>query len=446
MVRVAGGGKAGGRVIAYRSRAQVEEFRGSRPGLTKEQLAEQFRAIHDAGGRGLLSKCVQYRTSKQYASHWRRWESFMHKYQVDPTEAMLYLEGLDLRMQVSVLIAYVYYCSCTLGLQASTICGGLWGVAHHFRLNLLPTAAFESNTLKAVKGALALEDRKKEESTVRHRKLPFTQNMLMSMVDHLGYKGGMLNHMLATAGVLAFFCLLRSSEYVPDYKGAEENCCHALLAEDVQFELSPPDGSAYFVDASEVCDQMWKDVSLVRFTLRSAKNDKMRMGSVFWFRNLTSLGASLQINVVKVAFDWAVRARLNPDNFFMSYRVGMQHCFVALRYEQISSAIKDTAVRFGFSPGDFGTHSPRVGGACTLRAGGASDSMVKLLARWKSVEMLLVYSQSGMEEFDRMQLILQHGADFSDRDVKLLNAEVRKNKLSHPHKKAVYHGRSVRFV
>ncbi len=234
--------------------------------------------------------------------------------------------------------------------------------------------------------------------------------------------------MTAVGAQIAFYALLRSSEYVPDYVGSGLNCCHALLARDVWFEVEH-EGQLSMFDASEVSPQMWPFVKLVRFTLRSAKNDKMRMGSVFWYKNIPD-NTTLGINIVKVAFDWALKARLGPEDFFLSRRSGNSGSMIALKYRQVSEAVKKCAARFGFSADNYGTHSLRVGGACTLRAGGASDSMLKLLGRWQCLKSALGYTESGMREFDSCYQMLCNPANFTERDVRLLHDKVRGNRNS----------------
>ncbi len=59
--------------------------------------------------------------------------------------------------------------------------------------------------------------------------------------------------MCATASQLAFFCLLRVSEYAPNVKDHEHDDCHALLARDVLFEVAVPPGQRpVILDATQV--------------------------------------------------------------------------------------------------------------------------------------------------------------------------------------------------
>jgi hypothetical protein len=151
------------------------------------------------------------------------------------------------------------------------------------------------------------------------------------------------------------------------------------------------------------------------------KNDQLRIGSSFWFRNLPA--ASTQINIVKVAFDWATRANLRPGDYFMSYRdQSTRGTSKWLLYDTVHKSIKACAIRCGFSATDFGTHSPRVGGACTLRAGDAPQTMVNLIGRWKTETACWGYQETSMNEFDRMQRIIQDASLFTAADLHLIFA------------------------
>jgi hypothetical protein len=51
--------------------------------------------------------------------------------------------------------------------------------------------------------------------------------------------------------LLAFTCLLRTSEYVPNQRSVQHNSCHALLAADVLFEVIR-DGQRVMVESTQV--------------------------------------------------------------------------------------------------------------------------------------------------------------------------------------------------
>jgi hypothetical protein len=413
------------------------------PAANDAVVAYRLRSM--AGSRHMLANAVQYRTGKRYMTDLRNWLWFIEQWIGVRSLEACFLQDLSQYWQTETVVNFVHQMFHTRGLRASTVCGSLSGVSHHFRLNSLPTDIFKSSTVKAAKMSITLEERAREEVFLNTRKYPFTMNMLMELVAVHRAKRTAHDDMIATAAQLAFFCLFRSSEYVPNYVGAEHNCCHAVLGQDVEFEVFF-EGKRAFFNASQVTADMWPFVTLLKITLRSAKNDKMRTGNVFWFRNVAT--EESEINIVWVAFSWALKAKVGPLDFFLSRRVGNTNMMVALRYSDMNEAVKQCAVRFGFIRDNFGTHSLRVGGACLLRAGGGSDSMVKLLGRWRNLQTALGYSESGMREFDECYKIMRNSTFFTERDVRLIHGKVVGNRNSGRPAERIrfsHNGRSVHF-
>jgi hypothetical protein len=164
---------------------------------------------------------------------------------------------------------------------------------------------------------------------------------------------------------------------------------------------------------------MWPRVLLVKLSLRHMKNDKLRVGSSFWYKN--HRGRHHTVNIVQIVFDWAVRARLGPDDFFFShYQKPGQVEVRNLTVYMVETTIRKCAVFYELDPMLFGTHSPRIGGATTLRAGDASQSTVKHAARWRSDAAALTYQEASSEEFDRIQDILQNVSLYTTDDLKIL--------------------------
>jgi len=387
-----------------------------------------FRAACAAGVEKLLFSSVQIKTVVKYKGDWSRWTSFERLY--DDGNPDLFMVGLSERERVIRVCSFIHYCFVDLKLRASTINGCLSGVAHNFRVNLLSPEIFSHPSVGAAcKSATALLERIRDEPLLTARKLPFTVSMLRDLVLHETANGSMLGQMIASAAQLGLFCLFRSSEYVGNHRGGPGNQCHAILAKDVLFEVTHDNGESVWFNASEVTVGMWPWVTLIKFTLRSAKNDRLRMGSVFFFRNLASYSPG-EFNIVRVCFDWACTAGLAPSSFFFSYRMRHSNAMCLLTYDQMAAAIKRCVVRHGFRPEDYSTHSLRIGGACTLRAGGASDSMIELLGRWKDVRTALGYTESGMREFDLFQRVLSDESLFTVKDVQLLHTKGRQQEAS----------------
>jgi hypothetical protein len=372
----------------------------------------------------MVRNSVTYTSNQKYDCDWRRWRTFLTKCWEQCSEDDLYLQALNNKQKVELLIAYGHYCLSEHRpgnpLAASTIAGSFSGIRHSFKANVLETDFFDHGSLRAFKTSTVLAERKNEDhNRVRRRKFPMT----LGMVDKIRRRArheGIGAVMCATAIEMAFFCLLRVSEYVPKVTKKKNESCHAMLAKDVLFEVALSDGSMRMLESTQVTAEMWPRVKLVKFTLRSMKNDQLRIGSTFWFRNLPDEEG---INIVREVFEWAVLAKSHRDDFFMSYRRSkgrhMASTVTCLKYTTVSTTIKDCAQRCHLDRRDFGTHSPRIGGACTLRAGDAPETMVQLLGKWRGDTSSWVYQESSMKEFDRMQRIIRNPNLFTLTDIQL---------------------------
>jgi hypothetical protein len=340
------------------------------------------------------------------------------------------MQHLQLREQVETILAYVHQCVTTRVpvLRASTVVGRLTGIKSLFRENLLEATAFDHPSVRGVKVAINLEERKRDPYNQHsNQKLPMT----LGMVLFVGEKARLTNDpnkiMAATAILLAFMCLLRVSEYVAGARDEEDECCHALVTEDVWFEVARLSGiGSEMVCACDVNADMWSRVVLVKFTLRDAKNDQYRVGSTFWYRNRPGL-ANCSVNIVQSIFEWAIYARLRPADFFFSHNRYAAN--VRLNKGMVERPIWDCARLFGLDSKRYGTHSPRVGGATTLRAGDAPPGTVQDAGRWRSARSCLTYQDSSLQEFDRMLTILQDASVYTTHDLMLLESHYRQTEV-----------------
>jgi hypothetical protein len=340
-------------------------------------------------------------------------------------ESEMYLIDAPIRLQVTTVASFMHFAWKVLGLKASTIISSLSGIRHQFRTNLLSLDVFEHASVRACKTALTLEERSAEGAVAVNRRHPVTVDMLHWIVQRCLMSGHTLDAMVGAGILLAFFCLLRTSEYVPNRRSVMENACHALKASDVWFELIDKDGNRVMVESYLVIAEMWDNVSLVKFVLRSAKNDKLRVGSTFWFKNEPSENG---VNVVEIIFTWVCRANLAPTDFLFSCRANPAAPSVWLTYDRVAKAIKSCACAFGLNPAHYGTYSARVGGACTLRAGGASDSLIQMMGRWKSMSSCLIYQETSRREYSEAQRILSDPTVFTAEDSRLIHDRVNTKK------------------
>jgi hypothetical protein len=210
--------------------------------------------------------------------------------------------------------------------------------------------------------------------------------------------------------------MLRPSEYIHIPERVLKNCDHCLKAGDVLFEIiSNENSEQIFIDATQISNYSFNQVVLVKLILRSRKNDVMRAGKIFCF---PSKCRENSINIAKLAFDWSQAARLNPNSVFMSYRsLKNDNTFYYLKYDHLTSILKKCAVHHKLSEKNFSLYSLRIGGATHLRAGNAGDSMIKFLGGWKSLDCSLMYQESSLNEFSRIQDMFSDDTLFTIEDV-----------------------------
>jgi hypothetical protein len=242
--------------------------------------------------------------------------------------------------------------------------------------------------------------------------------MMVWMMNKSLFSGHTIDAMVGAGISVGFFCLLRTSEYVPNRRSVQEDVCHALRASDVWFEITNKDGVRTLVESFLIVPAMWSEVTLVKFVLRSAKNDSLRVGSTFWFKNEPDAAG---VNVVEIIFTWVCRAHLSPTDFLFSCRANATAPSVWLTYTRVAQMVKDCALAFHLNPKNYGTYSVRVGGACTLRAGGASDSLIQMMGRWKSLSSCLIYQETSRREYSEAQRILSDPSVFTSEDARLIH-------------------------
>jgi len=302
-------------------------------------------------------------------------------------------------------------------LTPDNICFHLSAVRHHFRSNCQDLAPFENPTLRACKTALKLRHLAKAElSNPRpsKKRLPLSADMLIHMAGTHDIRS-LQGAMIITAAYMGFCMLLRGSEYLYEEAAVREKRSHAFLAKDVEFLLD--DGTLHL--STNAANFRWEQVTLVKLTLRHAKNDKFRIGKTTWFRaGQHKIGPH---DLVELLFNWASRANLRADAMFLSYKQtgSSSSPYVPLRMHQMREAVKKCAAQFRLPTDLYGCHSLRVGGTCALRAGGASDSMIQLLGRWQTMPSSLGYQDNSTEEFDRMLGIMSDTSRFTVDDIRI---------------------------
>ena len=214
--------------------------------------------------------------------------------------------------------------------------------------------------------------------------------------------------MCAVAIQLSYFGLYRSSEIIHDSEAELHHEAHALRTSDVVFILINRTEIPYSQAASI---SAFEQIKAARVILRSAKNDQVRRGKKTYF-SAEDFGEGT-INIVRVLFDWALRSKTQHGGILMSYwneDLGVTSC---LSYDNLSNTVKKVVHDLGFDKSKFAAHSPRIGGASTLRACKAPDPLIQLMGHWDSAETPHVYEEDNVREFVECQRLLALSEHYS---------------------------------
>ena len=302
-------------------------------------------------------------------------------------------------------------------LSPSTVGNYLCGVRHVLKGSLEDISFLESVAVKAAKAAAIIQYRLTNPAN-ETRTLPFTVDMILLACDTLLDRALPADHICMVALKVAFVFLFRRSEYIFEVATAQKRA-HYITAEDVCFCVG-----AHYVQAHAVSADMEQLLVGVVVTLRSAKNDAECDGSRIAYSRKPGaiVDASTAFDVILDMFQWAVRACLQKEDPFFSFR-GLGWPAFRLGYSALSAIIKKTAMHLQLPVTLFKLHSLRIGGASALAAYGVPDSLIQKLGRWKSLAFLQ-YIHLSKGSFDRALVILSDTSGFTLSEVRIMNTAV----------------------
>jgi len=384
----------------------VTSFRTSRqPLLDVTQI--YFSLTHS-----LLAASVAQSTAAGYSNAWQRWIDFAKSLQVSPFPSTHVLcscilgsvPGLHIITLALLFCTHYFYVS---KVKATTIWGYLAGIAHNLKCAGEDATFLVSPQLIMIRAGMRRLQRQTQ--TCAKGRLPFTLEMIQAFQQAVSMTPTSLaNSGLSAAMLLAFSCLLRSSEYIPKLRGK-----HWLRACDVQFVLD---------DGTTVCGHTLTKVLLSRVCevvihIRSSKTDQSGEGFTFVF----SVNVPSSRNLCLALMQWAVQAKLRDRDPFLSARDALGKQVWCISSNNLTKALRSTVMNvFGFSEIQakrFTPHSLRFGGASTLAAADIPKYQVQLAGRWKS-EAFLTYVKASFEIFSKTQEALANPSLLRVRDIK----------------------------
>lgn len=331
---------------------------------------------------------------KTYESGWKSWSTFCELMGID---AYLQRPAPDFEpsnrfftYEVAVTHAYMLWAFNDRKLAASTIETYLSGLAFHLKCANINSDFLNSFPVARAKCAFNIQCRQRVAVSERGS-LPISMEMVVRYFTL--YNQEIAKRQAIYGALLIAFCLLlRISEYI---KVAYSD--HHLRAKSVSYRVGDRD-----ILSTEITEDDRELLTGVTIIIQSGKSDQDGAGHVYYFP-VTSEVPTCQC-LCTILFNWSIRAQSLLEDPFFSYR--RPNCYWVLTSADISEAVKDLAICFGFTKlHRFSSHSLRYGGASTLAAAGLPDAWIQTFGRWKSLAFLQ-YIKLSNKIFTRVQSTL----------------------------------------
>ena len=394
------------------------------------------------------ANCVSDGTRKTYCVGFKAFMTFCDLYDIDHNLKIVnhkleVPEGVD--YQIAILLSFMSYGALEKQWAPDTIRVYMNGIRDQFRSQLFNLAIFNNRMIADTFAGLRNEYRCFHDEAAEKRRLPFTIQMLMFMMQHVVGRSSVQDRALIICFCLGLALLCRASELVPTPDK------HFFRGKDIRFhrksEITGVELS--FLPSAAHLFQL-KDVQGVSVNVRSAKNDQLGNGAKYYFP-LMEVSPKVAFCLTTELFIWASFAKPLDDDPFLSYKGkwllsydtylktvkrvatvnvrsakndqlgnGAKYYFplmevspkVAfclttelfiwasfakpldddpflsykgkwfLSYDTYLKTVKRVAKACGFNPDRFGTHSIRIGGATILAAAGHPNHYIQGMGRW----------------------------------------------------------------
>jgi len=210
-------------------------------------------------------------------------------------------------------------------------------------------------------------------------KFPVTLKFLVSTIVRLK-KDLSLKSTAIRAGIqVAFFLLLRSSEYcINRDTGTGDYDTHATLLDDDVVLL---DANKQQVSWAEHSNDNLDSVVEVVICLKKSKTDQGRKGVVRSTQRTNEEACGVEAIVSFIKQRRAHGIHQNNQPFFRWESDWRDGC---LTREHVSDHMKLTASSLNMDPSEYASHSLRIGGATAMAAAGIPHLLIKRFGRWMS--------------------------------------------------------------
>ena len=341
-----------------------------------------------ANATTLVWNSIQAGSRDQYRIPWNHWLKWADEFGTDrflriipPCWTQAVATEFTFGFTVAAMISFVAYLFGDLRLRPCTVSSYISGVKFMLQMSGMDTRFIDTDpTFRRLKSGCCIAYRSTHPE-YNDKTMPFNVEMIMAAQRFLD-QSSVEGYMTVSAMKIAYCCLLRKSEYIVNSKTN-----HHLRGKCVSFIHHLPDGSEITVDSSKAfsCGLCVDTLFEIVIDILSAKNDARGAGHRLAFLRvrLADRPAGQPFDLAEDMWRYAVWARPTLEGPLFVYRNS-----VRLSYDVLTKHLKETAVRLGFNPVFFSSHSLRIGGASALAAAGVPDYIIQTMGRWKSLVFL----------------------------------------------------------
>jgi integrase len=288
-------------------------------------------------------------THSKYNSAFAIWSEFRELLGKEP-----YLRG-DPRENAEEILDFIAYEGVLRSLKHGSVQGYLTGIRHYHVDAGLGDVTKHPKITATMRGL-------KKASGASIQKRPVTPQMLMHIQERWRDSGDVLHRFLLGGTIMAFFFMLRASEYCGTSAEVFDSD-KIIRRKDIKWKRN-----GKYITHFWLADE-------VEIHIRSSKTDQIGAGA---FRTMRASGETLC--VVKAMQEvFALGLAMEDSAPFMMTPHGLM-----VTREMVADLLKEAAIELGHPADEFSSHSLRRGGATALYSKGYSREEIMYVGRWKS--------------------------------------------------------------
>ena len=359
----------------------------------------------------LVKRSIQQNTTKRYNSQFMEWCNFTEEHSdIIQNGSGPYLDGCSEHDKQKMALSFMAYLFYEKGSRAATINNYMSAIRTELVFAGQNVAFLDAEKTKRFKRAAQLDEGAR--GIQQDKKKPIPLKLVMEMVNSTLDKNKMMDKPYRVAILMAYFFLLRQSEYIYSPRAND----HAIRVSDVEFRMN----NGVFIQSHLLRTSGFsvEQIDLIKVTLRHCKNDPYRQGNFFWVNRKRSKNGSMDLVQELAEFAWGAHSK--EGDVFTSCRFPNENGkMIRVTYKRVMDLLRETAVRHGLESKLFGTHSFRIGGATALDSGRIDQKTIQQLGGWRSECTHMQYAQPSAGRFTAAHEVLLNEDSFTLQDLQL---------------------------